>query len=410
MTIVLIFTLLFLAVAAGFFLSGREGVRGSAEQDALHESLPDEAVPFQYGVNRPKRTIELEAHPVEQIKMLASKLDRYVEAARQRIEDPELMLRFNEAAEAVSCDLDRLNPEELLAALMDFLPVQVNYNFNLDGELAKLLEDLTELIHSVANVPESIFRIEHRTRALNKLESELFSLIREYQELRSKKLSAGQISKLVSNAVGIVSNEELCSAELEKLLNFYFGLRAFQVMRHVSSVECDEIKVEVANLIKTLGEGKEDFKKEDHNFVEQTQKGLLMRLRGYCSRHLRLFSGIEVGLTTLEGCNFTALVKNEERLNRMPYDVENEYLPMTQTFGSEEGRLEAEFNRHFKKILGAYSEKAPRNKLSVGIVESSVAFFLQRSSDAEMLLESPLEDALLKILDPMISGLQESES
>jgi hypothetical protein len=408
--IVLVFTLLFLIVAAGFFLSARDGEKKGGAEISFQGSVQDDALPFQYAINRPKRTIELETHPIEQIKMLSSKLDRYIDVARQRIEDPELRLRFDEAAEAVVRDLDRLNPEELLQALMDFLPVQVNYNFNLDGELGNLLEELTELTHSLANSPENIFRIEHRTRALNKIESELFSLIREYQELRSKKLTSKQISKLVSNAVGIVSNEELCSAELEKLLNFYYGLRAFQVLNHVGNVHCSEIKVELANLTKLLGEAKEDFKQEGHSFVEQTQKGLLMRLRGFCAHHLKLFSGIEVGLSQLRGCNFTAIVKNEERIDRMLYDVENEYLPMTQTFGSEEGRLEAEFNRHFKKILGSYSEKAPRNRLAVGVVESSVSFFSQRSSDVEMMIESPLEEAIVKILSPMVASLQTSES
>ena len=74
-----------------------------------------------------------------------------------------------------------------------------------------------------------------------------------------------------------------------------------------------------------------------------------------------------------------------EVLQNVQICLEEEYLVVAQSFSERHGTLESDFHKYLQKLTLVSSKSSEPQTLSVGTLESSVAYFQKRSEDMRFL-------------------------
>ena len=408
MIVYLVGALVLLILAAGFLLASTPSMTGgnSTELDVDPDEESESALTYTEALSRPRRTVEFETHPLEQIKMLSTKLSQYEESALRQIEDPELSMKFQESIKEIGKDLGALDPESIVTALVQFPPVQNSYHFTVDPEFIGFLETISDLLYALPSNPRGVFHLEHYARALRKSESDLRETIHEYHILRKIQLTQELTNDLVSNDVKILSSLELCETELEKFFEFFFALKAFLTLEPVIAVRLEETCMELDQVLSILHEVKVLHTKEHIQNLQRLQKSLLPKLRSFCTHYQRLLGGILVGLEIMCESNLRDLVNQAELLEGNKHLIEEELIPTTESFAIGHGTMESDFHKYFQKLMAIPTKGGQPEAVSVGTIESSIAYFEQRGADLRSMVNSKPVKAVYNIFSGILGRIK----
>jgi|GEM_PF-1938523 len=398
--------LLILVIVAGVMIS--QIPANSVETVQETEENPEEGYEITYAsaIAKPRKTIDFETHPVERIKLLYAELPEIKEKTFKFMDDPEMRSQFEDSLDEVELELEELDPDAVISALLEFPPIQNSYYFSVDTELISFLETITDILFSLPNQPQRIETLESYLRALRGTAAKLGEMVVEYKKLRRVSLSPELTEELIVNDVKILSNMDLCEIELEKFFEFYYGLKAYLSLGPILGVTLKQISEDLDKILETLYQIKSLHTKEHVQSLGKLQQSILQKMRSYCTHYHRLFSSVLVGLENLQETNLKELVHMEDVLQKAQESLEEEYLPISESFAIGRGTMESEFHKYLQKLTHIPSKASQPEPVSIGTLESSVSYFEKRSEEMRLLNDPKPVKSVHHILESVITRIK----
>lgn len=385
MVTVLVGILVGLIFFAGYLINSKTQNYPKTPLKPEEEKSKEEIRTNDFKSKKSANELPFEVHPLERISSLSKQVPAIREKTLKYLRDRIKIYEFEDIIQEIASELDDLDVDPCIQSLMHFTPVQTSHNFRLELKLNEYSAVIVDIFQSLPSKPERVGILLSYLKAFKRTIQRLEEIMVEYDEAQAIPLSAELVETLIINDVKILSDEKLCRVEIEKFFSLHYGLKSYLALEPILEISLQQICSNLDKILEVLYEAKTKFTKDHLATIEGIQQSILLEIRSFTNYFIQLFSGVHSCIETLKSSNLKEVTHLAEVLQNAQTSLEEEYLPVAQSFGEGHGTLESDFHKYLQKLTQAATKSQEPQPLSVGILESSVAYFQKRSEDMRFL-------------------------
>lgn|GEM_PF-1044927 len=400
---ILIAILLLMVVGAGFALMT---FSDSTQNDTLKEieELEELARERKKAGKEEKQEVK-ESHPLELIRNLSSKLNRYLAALEKRTTDKDYLNNFIITKDKVESNLRTLSVERMLLTIQKFNPIVKEFGIDLDNSFLRLNEELSVLAFSLHNQPDNIFVLEQKSAVFKDFETGLFQLDSDYSRIQSRGIPLSKLKSVIQGWSDPEMVKKAASEEVVKLINFYFSIRICALFYGFHEIHFEEIARETFELKKSLDQAKEEVDDQLIRRFEYHQNRLLDFLENYHNWYYNMYEGIRRGLDMIMNLEFIRIPAPEETISDMLKKITEEFLPISSEFAIAPRSGSVAYKANFEKLKHTFEGTKNHKPVPIGMTSSLQVYLDSRQIDCQVLTSSELGENVLNFLDEYLQGV-----